>query len=225
MSGWPVVLVDVVSLVAFSVALVMALTMKVDSPLITRSVRYVFAAAMGLYVFVGISNVLEHSGVTVYFDSYEDYLELLFLPAMAWVASTMYLNHQLDVQRRLGRTMRAQNDLLLSIVDTVPGGIIVVDVVGGITFSNEGAERILGLQSDTLGSVHLTPSWTLRDPMSGDAFTLADIVAAGTITRRPFIAEWPDRHSTSLTLSATPMNRASGERDGSVVAFEDVSGR
>lgn len=225
MNGWAVVLSDVVSLVAFSVALYMTLTMRVDSPLITKSVRYVFAAAMGLYVFVGISNVLEHSGITNHFDVYEDYLELLFLPAMAWVASTMYLNHQIDVQRHLARTMRRQNDLLLSIVDTVPGGIIVLDVAGGITFSNEGAERILSLQSDTLGSVHLTPSWTLRDPMSGEIFTLADLVAAGTITRRPFVAEWPDRHATSLTLSATPMNRASGERDGSVVAFEDVSGR
>jgi len=224
-NSWAVVLSDVVSLVAFGIALYMTLTMKVDSPLISRSVRYVFAAAMGLYVFVGISNVLEHSGVTAVFDAYEDYLELLFLPAIAWVASTMYLNQQLDVQRRLARTMRRQNDLLLSIVDTVPGGIIVLDVVGGITFSNEGAERILGLQSDTLGSVHLTPSWTLRDPMSGEVLTLADIVAAGTITRRPFIAEWPDQRTTSLTLSATPMNRESGERDGSVVAFEDVSSR
>ncbi len=220
-----VVLADVVSLVAFATAFVLTLTLRVENPLLSRSVRYVFAAAMGLYVFMGVSNVLEHSGVTAHFDAYEDYLELLFLPALAWVASTMYLNHQLDVQRRLARTMRHQNDLLLSIVDTVPGGIIVLDVAGGITFSNEGAERILGLQSDTLGSVHLTPSWTLRDPMNGNVFTLADIVAAGTITRRTFIAEWPDRRATSLTLSATPMNRASGERDGSVVAFEDVTCR
>lgn len=225
MSTWAVVLADVVSLVAFSVALIITLTHKVDSPLVTKSVRYVFAAAMALYVFVGVSNVLEHSGITAHFDAYEDYLELLMLPALAWVASTMYLNHQLDVQRGLARSMRQQTDLLLSIVDTVPGGIIVLDLAGGITFANEGAERILGLQSDAYGSVHLTPSWTLHDPMSGTAFTLADIVAAGLITRRSFIAEWPDRRATSLTLSATPMNRASGERDGSVVAFEDISGR
>lgn len=225
MDSWVVVLADVVSFVAFAAALIMALTLRVESPLITKAVRYVFAAAMGLYVLVGISNLLEHSGITSHFDAYEDYLELLFLPAMAWVASTMYLNDQLDAQRRLARTMRHQNDLLLSIVDTVPGGIIVLDLVGGITFSNEGAERILGLQSDTMGSVHLTPSWVLRDPMTGTELTLADIVTAGTITRRTFIAEWPDRRATSLMLSATPMSRANGEREGSVVAFEDISGR
>jgi len=61
--------------------------------------------------------------------------------------------------------------------------------------------------------------------MNGEVLTLADLVAAGTITRRTFIAEWPDRHATSLTLSATPMSRASGELDGSVVAFEDVTCR
>jgi len=161
MNEFPVVIADAISLVAFTVAFVMAVTVRFKSPLLTKSIRYVFAAAMGLYVLVGMSNVLQHSGVTDRFDAYEDYLELLFLPALAWVASTMYLNYQLDVQRRLARTMRHQNDLLLSIVDTVPGGIIVIDIAGGITFSNEGAERILGLQSDTLGSVHLTPSWTL----------------------------------------------------------------
>jgi PAS domain-containing protein len=220
-----VVISDVVSLIAFAVAMVLTLTIKTESPLITKSVRYIFAAAMGLYVLVGISNVLEHTGITAYFDVYEDYLEMLFMPAIAWVASTMYLNNQIEIQRRLARSMRSQNDLLLSIVDTVPGGIIVLDVAGGIIFSNEGAERILGLQSDSGGSLHLTPSWSLRSPLTGETVTLSDLAAAGTIVRRPFIAEWPDRRSTTLSLSATPMSGRDGKLEGSVVAFEDTSGR
>ena len=221
----PIPVADVISLLAFSIALVVTLTAKTDSPLITRSVRFVFAAAMGLYVLVGISNVLEIAGITAHFDRYEDYLELLFMPAIAWTASAIYLNRQIETQRRLARSMRSQNDLLLSIVDTVPGGIIVLDIAGGIAFSNQGAERILGLQSDTGGSLHLTPSWTLRNPLSGQNVTLSDIATAGIIVRRPYIAEWPDRRSTSLTLSATPMYGRDGEFEGSVVAFEDISGR
>lgn len=215
---------DAISLVGFTVALVMALTTKTDSPLITKSVRYVFAGAMGLYVLVGISNVLEHTGLTAYFDMYEDYLELLFMPAIAWTASTLFLNTQVENQRRLARAMRSQNDLLLNIVDTVPGGIIVLDVAGGITFTNEGAERILGLRYEDGGSTRVTPEWTLRNAMSGEAVELRDIANAGTIVRRSLIAEWPDHRSTTLVLSATPMNGRDGQLEGSVVAFEDITG-
>lgn len=216
---------DAISLIAFTVAMVLTLNMKAKSPLVTKSVRYIFAGAMGLYVLVGISNVLQHSGITAQFDMYEDYFELLFMPAIAWTASAVYLNSQIEIQRQLARATRAQNDLLLSIVDTVPGGVMVLDIAGGITFSNEGAERILGLQGDNGGSLHIEPEWKLHNPLSGETVTLSDIVAAGVIVRRPFTAEWPDRRSTSLTLSATPMNGRDGTREGSVVAFEDITGR
>lgn len=225
MMGVLTAVADVISFTAFTVAMVMTLTMKSKTPLVTRSVRYVFAAAMGLYALVGMFNVLQIFGITGYFDAYEDFLELLFMPAIVWTASAVYLNSQIETQRQLARAMQSQNDLLLSIVDTVPGGVIVLDITGGITFSNEGAERILGLQSDTGGSLHITPSWTLRNPLTGHTVTLGDIATAGVIVRRPFIAEWPDRHSTALTLSATPMTGRSGKPEGSVVAFEDVTGR
>lgn len=220
-----IVFFDVMSFVGFSIAFVLGLTFRVRSPLITPAVRRVFAAAMMLYVLVGVSNVLQHTGVTPQFDRYEDFLEILFLPAMAWVASAVYLNRQIEVQRSLARTMTSQNALLLSIMDTVPSGVIVVDPAGGVSFSNSGAERILGLKSDSFGTLHLTPSWTLRNPMTGTAVTLADLVSAGEIERRPFVAEWPDRQATSLMLSATPMETIDGSPGGSVIAFEDVTRR
>ena len=220
-----IVFFDAASLLGFTIAFILALVFRTDSPLISPSVRRVFAAAMALYILVGASNVLQHAGISDAYDRYEDFFEILFLPALAWVASAVYLNHQIDIQRRLARSMSAQNDLLVSIVDTVPGGVIVVDPAGGISFSNQGAERILGLQSDAFGSIHLTPSWTLRDPLSGKAVTLADLASEGEIVRRPYIAEWPGRQSTSLTLSATPMQGADGAPGGSVIAFEDVSRR
>lgn len=221
----PIAIADAVSLLGFTLAMVLALVLKTDSPLVTRSVRRVFAVAMALYALIGLSNVLEHTGIAAGYDVYEDYLELLFMPAIAYVASAIYLNHQIELQRRLARSMSSQNELLLSIVDTVPGGVIVVDPAGGITFSNLGAERILGLKSDTLGSIHLTPSWTLRDPMTGQTLTLSDIAKAGMIVRYPYVVEWPDRRSTSITLSATPMQSTSGSPGGSVVAFEDLGTR
>ena len=219
------VVADTIGLIGFFVVMVLTLSIKSASPLITRPVRIVFALAMGIYVLVGASNVLEHTGVTPMFDPFEDYQELLFMPGIAWVATTVSLNHQIDVRQQLVHAMSAQNNLLLSIVDTVPGGVVVLDPAGGISFANQGAERILGLRSDTQGTLHLTPSWILRDPVTGIAMTLRDIANLGEIVRRPYLAEWPDRQSTALTLSATAMASSDGSPGGSVVAFEELGSR
>lgn len=220
-----VVAADVVSMVAFFVAAVLALTFKTESPLITKPVRYAFAAVMVLYGFVGISNVLEHANITAYFDHYEDFAEILFTPGLAFVVGTMAQNQQLEEQRKNARMMRRQSDLLLNIVDTVPGGIMVLDPTGGVTFANEGAERLLSMQSDSFGSVRITPSWTLLDLADGSPTSLAAIASDGPLVRKPFRVRWPDGSSLDIVMSCTPMSGRGGELGGSVVAFEPKGDR
>ena len=123
------------------------------------------------------------------------------------------------------RLMRQQNDLLLNIVDTVPGGILVVGPTGAVTFANEGAERLLGMTSDSGGSVRITPSWTLFDPVTAQEMTLAQIASGGALARRPLHAKWPDGTQTELVFSSTPMSAHGGELGGSIVAFEAASHR
>ena len=84
-----VVVLDVISMVAFLIAGAMALFTSYETPLVTRSVRYVFVAAMWLYAFVGVSNVLEHAGITRASILWEDYAEITFIAALAYIASTM----------------------------------------------------------------------------------------------------------------------------------------
>jgi PAS domain-containing protein len=220
-----VVASDVISMFAFAAAAIVGLVGKVESPLVTKPVRYVFVAAMCLYAFVGFSNVLEHAGITAALDIYEDFAEILFVPALAYIASTMVQNYQIDREAKSSRVMRQQNDLLLNIVDTVPGGVLVVDPTGAVTFANEGAERILGMASDTGGSVRLTPSWTLHDPLSGAEVTLGEIASGGPLMRKPLLVQWPDGMSTEFIFSATPMNAKGGELGGSVVAFDAAAKR
>jgi PAS domain-containing protein len=210
-----VVVLDVVSMVAFLVAAAMALFSGYETPI----------AAMGLYAFVGFSNVLEHSGITSVLDLWEDYAEITFIAALAYIASTMLQNRQLNTQENAARLMRQQNDLLLNIVDTVPGGILVVGPTGAVTFANEGAERLLGMTSDSGGSVRITPSWTLFDPMTAEETTLAQIASGGALSRKPLFARWPDGTQTELVFSSTPMSTHAGELGGSIIAFEAASHR
>ena len=181
----PIVALDVVSTIGFLIAAFMPLVSPMETPLVTKSVRYVFSAAMGLYAFVGISNIFEHAEITAFWDLYEDYAEIMFIAALAYIASTMLQNQQLNIQVNAARHMRQQNDLLLNIVDTVPGGILVVGPTGAVTFANEGAERLLGMKSDTGGSVSITPSWTLLDPQTAEETSLA-LIGCSNIPRSIF---------------------------------------
>lgn len=220
-----VVASDVVSTIAFVVAGWMALSIDYRSPLVTRSVRYLFAAAMGLYAFVGASNILEHAGVTSFFDMYEDFAEILFVPALAYVVSTAFMNKQMELQAASARMMRHQNDLLLNIVDTVPGGILVVGPSGAITFANEGAEHILGMASASGGSTSAAPDWVLADPSTAEKTTLAQLASGGAVSHRPLIATWSDGTQTELVFSSTPMLTHAGELGGSIIAFEAAGHR
>lgn len=104
----PIVAMDVLSTLAFFLAAALALLSTHESPLITRSVRHVFAAAMMLYVFVGISNVLEHAGITAVLDVWEDYVEITFIAALAYIAGTVLQNKQLNDQANAARLMGQQ---------------------------------------------------------------------------------------------------------------------
>jgi len=219
-----VVVADTVSMVVFFSAALYAAFSAFESPLITPPVRWSLVAAMSLYGFVGISNVLEHAHITSYFDIWEDYAELLFIPALAFMANAMLQNWQLHKTMQSARATRQQNDLLLNIVDTVPGGMLVVDPSGAVVFANEGADRILGMQSDSLGSVRVTPSWRLSDPVTGKPVTLEQIASGGRLVRVPLRATWPDGAYANLVFSATPMNADDGALGGSVVGFETDPG-
>ena len=199
-----VVALDVVSMVAFLVAGAMALFSGYETPIVTRSVRYVFVAAMGLYAFVGFSNVLEHAGITSVLDVWEDYAEITFIAALAYIASTMQQNRQFQAQENAARLMRQQNDLLLNIVDTVPGGILVVGPTGAVTFANEGAERLLGMASDSGGSVQITPSWTLFDPMTAEETTLAQIASGGALVAQAAVRALARWHSDGAGIQRYP---------------------
>jgi hypothetical protein len=73
-----ITILDTISTMAFLAALI--LTLRTGSQRISLGSRRLLALALSACVFVGLSNILEHGDITNYFDFYEDYVELLFLP-------------------------------------------------------------------------------------------------------------------------------------------------
>jgi hypothetical protein len=73
-----VVIFDIVSTLAFGAALLYSL--RIPRDIMARPTSRFLSISLGIYVFVSLSNVLEHGGVTDYLDRYEDFAEILFLP-------------------------------------------------------------------------------------------------------------------------------------------------
>jgi PAS domain-containing protein len=219
---------DFISMVAFAIATVVVLTIPTspEGP-VRRVTKQLFVSAMALEVFIGVSNVLEHGGITAALDVYEDFAEILFVPLIAYAAYSMYMTRQIEDQRRAANAAKQQHEMLMNVVDTSPAGIMVIGDAGRIMFVNKSARRVLELEEDAETGEYRTPGWRVRDPKgAGPASDSFEEFARGAVfdgVER--VVEWPSGHKAILSMSATPMHDRAGNVGGSVVAFEDVSAR
>ncbi len=73
-----IVLLDSLSTLGFGVAFFFVPRIKKEN--IFHQARYLLFLLTGIYFFVGITNIMEHTGFTIFFDRYEEYLEVAFTP-------------------------------------------------------------------------------------------------------------------------------------------------
>lgn len=220
-------LMDAISAVAFLVAfaLAVALPIRKDGPVDRWFVMFL-ASAMALYVFVGVSNALEHAGVTAVLDAYEDYLELLFVPLVVYAAHQAQVRAVFDERARSFRALGSQHDMTLTVIDTVPCGVIIVDDLGRITFANAAAREELALADDLATGEFKTVDWVAADragePVPGvEPGRLPAFIGSSERGVEQRI-RWPDGKVTTLSVSSSGMAARTGGVGGSVVAFEVV---
>jgi len=77
-----VALLDIVSALGFLSAFIIVI--KSRGAFFESYSKAFFCFSMGLYVFVGFSNILQHGNITDYFDRFEDYAEILFFPLIVF---------------------------------------------------------------------------------------------------------------------------------------------
>ncbi len=147
-----VVFFDVISFLAFLVAFLVLF--RVPREKMGRSTRAFLQAALFIYVFVGFSNVLEHSGITALLDPFEDFVEITFpLLFVFFVYSAML---------RTESMLRFVNEeQLLEIIDTAearfrlftehsPVVVFIKDINGHYLFVNRKWREVLGIYEEKL---------------------------------------------------------------------------
>jgi len=228
LSEWLIVIFDVVACITFTAAFVVVVSVPADEyQPYTRVIRLFLALAIAVYMFVSVSNVLEHAGITAALDPYEDYSEILFVPLIAYGLFTINTARQVNETRRAFELVRAEHSLLTAIVDTSPGGIMLVASSGDVAFANDRAKELLGIQADVeTGSLRLPSNLicTSTVSVSSRPLDLQRLAAGEEFDSAVCIVE-VDARRVALSVSASPLPSPDGSAQGSVVAFVDVTER
>lgn len=225
-----IAMADVLCTIGFGTALLfVALVPVAPSRRYMRPIKVFMMVAMSLYLFVGVSNVLEWGGVTGALDVYEDYAEVLFIPLMAYLVFSISMAQQLENTARTEELVRGEQELLTSIVEASPAGIMVVTNDGGVTFANDRARDTLGLHPGSGESRYRAPDDVRLGPEPGGVIGLTEglrsLVAQGRVDDVVRYAEHPGGRIVALDVSARPLVEGGSPHAGSVIAFVDMTER
>lgn len=115
-----IVIVNILSLGFLSGAiLILGIRIKKDPD----NYPYIFIlVSFTLLLFVTITNILEHSGITSYFDKYEDFLEVLFIPFFVLSIYSFRVNEELKKRKEA-------DYFLQKVLETSPASIYIYDLI------------------------------------------------------------------------------------------------
>lgn len=127
--------------------------------------------------------------------------------------------------------LRRERDLLASIMDTSPAGILVADRDGRLTTANRRAEELLGVSRDAITRRDdPTPAWRLSHfggrPMADEELPFHRVMATGQAVHGVGHAiEWPDGRRVLLSVNSAPLTNPAGDIVAVVSSFDDVTAR
>lgn len=131
---------DTISTATFMAALI--LTMRIGPQLLSHSSRRLLVLALSTCVLVGLSNVLEHGGITDYFDLYEDYVEMLFLPIFVAFGYSVVVSQEVRKREITEAAFQeSKSPLYRSLVENIDLGVTLIDNEGTIIMANAAQGR------------------------------------------------------------------------------------
>jgi signal transduction histidine kinase len=211
-----VTLIDVFAALAFLGAFCAALGIRSRTRGVGASLKYLLLIGVSLYLFVSVSNVFEHAGITSSLDAYEDFAEVLFVPLVAYTLYSRSTSEQLLAAENAERCLRGEHSLLMSVVETTPAGILVADESGGVSLANDEARRIVELFQEPAG-----------DAPAGAGPVLLDLAAIVRSAPVPGLLRsiGEGGAQTWISVRATPLDTEDAGILRAVVVLEDVTNR
>ncbi len=125
--------------------------------------------------------------------------------------------------------LRASEERLVRVVETIADGITILDSNGRITFANAAAERILGLtRSAIAGRTYNDPAWRITTvdgrPVRDEDLPFQRVMHSGApVYNLQHAIERPDGSRIILSINAAPLRDAEGGIVGVVASLSDIT--
>ena len=117
---------DAVSVIAFSFALYILLTKS--SVQFDKNSILCLSLSIVICIIVGVFNVIEHLNISSAFDSFEDYLEILFVLMFILFFYNLNMNRIIKERQRGEEALRESEEKYRMLIQHAPAGIYEVDL-------------------------------------------------------------------------------------------------
>jgi len=215
---------DILPWLGFTTAMVMVLLMPVVAGgAVSRGAKWFFFASLACYMQGTTASIAGHlTTVPAAVTTVVDAIEVLWIPFILFGVYSMYARQQLNDAFTAQQSVLQTGEMMESILETTPAGIVVLDPTGWITFANGTARRLLDLEEvPDLGSLR-TPGWKVTCGAAEGEEPRADfqgLLFEGDAQGIPVCVEWPNGWRRRFTANSAPVHAGDGTMTGAIVAF------
>ncbi len=173
-----------------------------------------------LYLFVTVSNALEHSGITDFFDPAEDIAEVLFCLVFLFFANTWRTNETLNL-------IKSQSEHLAITLKSINDCVIATDKDGRINMMNSAAEQVTGWKQDeaqgkdinsVVNLINSKSKVTVENPILG---TLQSGKIVNYLYDITLISKMDIEYR--IVMSCAPIRYSLEEITGAIIVFRNIT--
>jgi PAS domain S-box-containing protein len=216
---------DIAPMLGFAVALVAVLLLPVrPGGAFSKAAKWFFIASIMCYFVSAGASILGHFvTMPAEINAVMPLVELLWVPFILFGVYAMYSQQQLNDAMEARHAVARSGEMLQSVMETTPAGVVVLDNRGKITFANPEARRLLDL-ADGQAADMADPAWSVsvgdhRDAAEDRRNDFRDLVGPEPLVNESVTVSWPNGWRRRLLVNTTPLADDSGGRAGAVAAF------
>jgi PAS domain S-box-containing protein len=214
---------DLTSAVAFIAATVCAFRIRKD--VLGQSSRFFLVLLLLIYVLVGISNVLEHSGITDIFDPYEDYLEVLFVAVFLFFMYTTKIFSEIEDRKKTEQALRQSEKRYKTLYQHTPIMLHSIDHQGCISNVNDRWLQTLGYAREEVIGRKSTDFLTNDSRRKAKETFPPDLLRTGAAREIPCQMIKKNGQSIDVLLTASSDKDDDGQVVGQLAVIEDITDR